>query len=169
MGTAHHLVYSVEMRSIVTLEIISLTTMTQITSLILRGYANDIPDELAQRLAPFQSQFSDLFTSLIATRLLGQGTINSSTLTSTSILNSTSSTYQEILDFLIDRPTAAQIINFKVSETSQSRLQTLLQKNCEAALTAAETAEIDLYEQLDTLIGFLKIRAYAELQVTPQN
>jgi arsenate reductase-like glutaredoxin family protein len=133
--------------------------MTQITI--------DIPDELAERLAPFQSQFSDLFTSLIATRLLGQSTIESSAPTST--LTSTSGTYQEILDFLIDRPTSAQIINFKVSEASQSRLQTLLEKNREAALTAAETAEIDLYEQLDTLIGFLKIRAYAALQATPQN
>jgi arsenate reductase-like glutaredoxin family protein len=146
-------------RSIVTAKIISLTTMTQITI--------DIPDELAQRLAPFQSQFSDLFTSLIATRLLGQNTIDRSTPTST--LTSTSGTYQEILDFLIDRPTSAQIINFKVSEASQSRLQTLLQKNREAALTAAETAEIDLYQQLDTLIGFLKIRAYTALQETPQN
>jgi hypothetical protein len=133
--------------------------MTQITI--------DIPDELAQRLAPFQSQFSDLFTSLIATKLLGQNTIESSTPTSN--LTSTSGTYQEILDFLIARPTSEQIINFKVSESSQSRLQTLLQKNREAALTAAETAEIDLYEQLDTLIGFLKIRAYAALQATPQN
>jgi arsenate reductase-like glutaredoxin family protein len=133
--------------------------MTQITI--------DIPDDLAQRLAPFQSQFSNLFTSLIATRLLEQSTIESSAPTST--LTSTSGTYQEILDFLIDRPTSAQIINFKVSEASQSRLQTLLQKNREAALTAAETAEIDLYEQLDTLIGFLKIRAYAALQATPQN
>ncbi len=141
--------------------------MTQITSLILRGYANDIPDELAQLLALFQSQFSDLFTSLIATRLLGQSTIDFSAPTST--LTSTSVTYQEILDFLIDRPTSEQIINFKVSEASQSRLQTLLQKNREAALTVAETAEIDLYEQLDTLIGFLKIRAYAALQATPQN
>jgi arsenate reductase-like glutaredoxin family protein len=133
--------------------------MTQITI--------NIPDELAQRLAPFQSQFSDLFTSLIATRLLGQSTIDSSTPTSN--LTSTSGTYQEILDFLIDRPTSEQIINFKVSKASQSRLQTLLQKNREAALTAAETAEINLYEQLDTLIGFLKIRAYNALQATPKN
>jgi hypothetical protein len=133
--------------------------MTQITI--------DIPDELAQRLAPFQSQFSDLFTSLIATRLLGQSTVDRSTPNAN--LTITSGTYQEILDFLIDRPTSVQIINFKVSEASQSRLQILLEKNRETALTAAETAEIDLYEQLDTLIGFLKIRAYAALQATPQN
>jgi hypothetical protein len=62
-----------------------------------------------------------------------------------------------------------QIINFKVSAASQSRLQTLLQKNREIALTTAETAEIDLYQQLDTLIGLLKIRAYAALQAMPQN
>jgi hypothetical protein len=122
----------------------------------------DIPDDLAQRLEPFQSQFSDLFTRLIATRLLEKPTIAPANPT-------TSGTYQEILDFLIDRPTSAQIINFKVSAASQSRLQTLLQKNREVALTAAETAEIDLYQQLDTLIGFLKIRAYAALQATPQN
>jgi hypothetical protein len=122
----------------------------------------DIPDDLAQRLAPFQSQFSDLFTRLIATRLLEQPTIDPAN-------PNTSGTYQEILDFLIDRPTSAQIINFKVSVASQSRLQTLLQKNREIALTVAETAEIDLYQQLDTLIGFLKIRAYAALQATPQN
>jgi hypothetical protein len=122
----------------------------------------DIPDDLAQRLAPFQSQFSDLFTRLIATRLLEQPTTDPAN-------PNTSGTYQEIIDFLIDRPTSAQIINFKVSAASQSRLQTLLQKNREIALTAAETAEIDLYQQLDTLISFLKVRAYAALQATPQN
>ena len=122
----------------------------------------DIPDDLAQRLATFQSQFSDLFTRLIATRLLEQPTIDPAN-------PNTSGTYQEILDFLIDRPTSAQIINFRVSAASQSRLQTLLQKNREVVLTAAETAEIDLYQQLNTLIGYLKIRAYATLQATPQN
>jgi hypothetical protein len=127
----------------------------------------DIPDDLAQRLAPFQSQLSDLFTRLIATTLLGQTTPDVSTSVPTSL--DTSVTYQEILDFLSDRPTSAQIINFKVSAASQSRLQTLLEQNREATLTAAETAEIDLYQQLDTLIGFLKIRAYSALQATPQN
>jgi arsenate reductase-like glutaredoxin family protein len=133
--------------------------MTQITI--------DIPDELAQRLAPFQSQFSDLFIRSIAAPLLEQNEIARSAPTNDVI--GTSGTYQEILDFLIDRPTSAQIINFKVSEASQSRLQTLLEKNRTAALTTAETTEIDLYEQLDTLIAFLKIRAYAALQATPQN
>jgi hypothetical protein len=61
----------------------------------------DIPDTLAQQLAPFQSQFSDLFTRLVATPLLGQ---------SLSALPSdkTVGTYQEILDFLVSRPTPEQ-------------------------------------------------------------
>ena len=38
------------------------------------------------------------------------------------------------------------------------------QKNKEAALTATETAELDLYEQLNNLIGLLKVRAFATLR-----
>jgi hypothetical protein len=125
----------------------------------------DIPDDLAQRLAPYQSQFSDLFTRLIATTLLGQQSPEQSTPT----LPNTSSTYQEILDFLIGQPTSEQIIGFKVSEKSQSRLQTLLQKNRETTLNPSESAELDLYEQLDTLIGLLKVRAYTTLNTAPQN
>lgn len=123
--------------------------MTQITI--------DIPDELARRLAPFHSQFSDLFTQSVATALLARPTPDQNT--STPNLLNNSGTYQEILDFLISQPTSEQIIGYKVSEASQSRLQTLLQKNRENALTPAETAELDLHEQLDELIGFLKIRA----------
>jgi hypothetical protein len=127
----------------------------------------DIPDDLAQQLAPFQSQFSSLFTRLIATTLLGQPTADQNTPAPN--LLSPSGTYQEILDFLINQPTSEQIIGFKVSEASQSRLQTLLQKNRDAALSAAETVELDLYEQLDTLIGFLKVRAYTTFNAAPQN
>jgi hypothetical protein len=115
----------------------------------------DIPDELAQQLAPFQGQFSELFTRLIAVPLLRP---------STPVSIAANSTYQEILDFLVSRPTSEQIVDFKVSEDSQNRLQLLLQKNKEAALTAAETAELDLYEQLNDLIGLLKVRAYGTVR-----
>ena len=127
----------------------------------------DIPDDLAQQLAPYQSQFSDLFTRLIATTLLSQQPPEQS-VPMPNLLNS-SSLYQEILDLLISQPTSEQIIGFKVSEASQSRLQTLLQKNRETALTPDETAELDLYEQLDTLMGLLKVRAYTALNSTPQH
>jgi hypothetical protein len=112
----------------------------------------DIPDELAQQLAPFQGQFSELFTRLIAAPLLRQNL---------PVSPPANSTYQEIIDFLASRPTSEQIVDFKVSENSHNRLQQLLQKNREAALTATETTELDLYEQLNYLIGLLKVRAFA--------
>lgn len=122
----------------------------------------DIPDELASQLTPYQSQFSELFTKLIAAPLLtDQGLIEESQNQKYSI---PLDLYQEILDFLISRPTSEQIVNFKVSESSQQRLKTLLQKNKENALTIAERAELDLHEQLDTLVGLLKIRAYGTSQ-----
>jgi hypothetical protein len=122
----------------------------------------DLPDDLAQRLASFQSQLADLFTRLIATPLLEQTTPKPP------VNLPNPSTYQEILDFLISRPTSEQIINFKISETSQTRLQILLKKNRQVLLIPLETAELDLYEQLDTLMGFLKIRAYTALSTPPQ-
>jgi hypothetical protein len=117
----------------------------------------DIPDALAQQLAPFQSQFSDLFTRLVATPLLGHSL-------SASPADKTVGIYQEFLDFLVSQPTPEQIVNFKVSEVSQSRLQMLLQKNRELNLTETETSELDLSEQLDTLMSFLKIRAHTALK-----
>ena len=119
--------------------------------------AIDIPDDLAQKLTPFQNQLSELFTQLVATPLFNQPSSGEST--AAPDLLSTSGVYQKILDFLISRPTSKQIIDFKVSEAAQNRLQVLLQKNRETTLTPSESAELDLYEQLDTFISFLKIRA----------
>ena len=76
----------------------------------------DIPDELAQQLAPYQSQFSELFTRLIATTLLNQQQLDLS-IPNPDLL-STSGIYQEILDFLISQSTSNQIIGFKVSEAA---------------------------------------------------
>lgn len=72
-------------------------------------------------------------------------------------------TYQEVLDFLVSQPTSAQILEYKVSESAQLRLQNLLEKNLESALSASETSELDLYEQLDSLMAMLKIRAYVAI------
>jgi hypothetical protein len=117
----------------------------------------EIPDDLAQRLAPFQNQLSELFTRLIATTLPGE----SSSRASLSTVSDLPSTYLEVLDFLVTSPTPEQLLNFKVSEQSQARLQALLQKNRDISLTPSEMAELNLYEQLDALMTLLKARAYA--------
>lgn len=118
----------------------------------------EIPDDLAQQLAPFQNQLSELFTRLIVTILPSEKSPSLELPTTTEL----PLTYLETLDFLATRPTCEQLLTFKVSEQSQKRLQTLLQKNRDRSLNPSEKAELDVYEQLDALMSLLKVRAYAE-------
>ncbi len=123
----------------------------------------EIPDELAQRLAPYKNKISEIFANLVNTSSLLEK--------STEILDVSSTpsptelpTYLEIIDFLVNRPTSEQIANFKVSERSQERLRELLQKNRDLNLISSEVAELNLYEQLDTLMTMMKVRAYASIK-----
>ena len=123
----------------------------------------EIPDELAQRLAPYKNQISEIFANLVNTSSLLEK--------STEILDVSSTpsptelpTYLEIIDFLVNRPTSEQIANFKVSERSQERLRELLQKNRDLNIISSEVAELNLYEQLDTLMTMMKVRAYASIK-----
>jgi hypothetical protein len=118
----------------------------------------EVSDELAQRLEPFQGQLSQLFTRLISDTLPG---MTASELGLTAVAVEPPVTYQEVLDFLVSQPTSDQILGYKVSESAQMRLQTLLEKNREAALSVSETSELNLYEQLDSLMTMLKVRSYA--------
>ena len=117
----------------------------------------EISDELAQRLAPFQSQISEIFTRLITTSLPEEPIPNHEVAICQEF--SGSPTYLEVLDFLVNSPTSEQITNFKVSERSQTRLRELLQKNHDTNLIPSEVAELNLYKQLDTLMTMMKIRA----------
>lgn len=125
----------------------------------------EIPDDLAQRLIPFQDQLSELFTRLIVTTLPGESSASSRLLTTAELPD----TYLEVLDFLVTRPTFEQLLAFKASEQSQVRLQTLLQKNRDASLSSLETAELNVYEQLDALMTLLKVRAYAATRTAPSS
>lgn len=122
----------------------------------------EVPDEFAQRLEPFQDQFSELFTRFMAATVLS--TPSESMNLSVDATASPPKTYQEVLDFLISRPTSQDIVGFKVSEQCQARLQTLLQKNRDAGLSLEEKSELDLYEQLNNLMGLLKARAFVCLK-----
>lgn len=68
--------------------------------------------------------------------------------------------YQEVLDFLIKRPTPEEIIAFKVSPQAQSRLEELLERNRSTTLNSMEFAELDVYEQLEHMMILLKARAF---------
>jgi hypothetical protein len=121
----------------------------------------EIPDELAQRLAPYKNQISEIFTNLVNTSLR-EKVIDKLDISSTPSPTELP-TYLEIIDFLVNRPTSEQIATFKVSDRSQTRLRELFQKNRDINLISSEAAELNLYEQLDTLMTMMKIRAYAAM------
>jgi hypothetical protein len=114
-----------------------------------------IPDELASRLEPLRDRLPELLLQLIETSSKTPSTVPERTASATE----PPSVYAEVLDFLIKRPTPQEIAAFKVSLQAQERLRTLLEKNQEATLTAEETAELDVYEQLEHLMLLLKARA----------
>lgn len=114
-----------------------------------------IPDELAERLEPLQSRLPQLLWLLLdadVQQTNEQPKVNAQTV-------EISEVYQEVLDFLIKRPTPEEIIAFKVSSQVQMQLEALLEKNRSASLTQMELAQLDVYEQLEHLMILLKTRA----------
>nr|MDZ8058419.1 hypothetical protein [Nostoc sp. EkiNYC01] len=114
-----------------------------------------IPDELAERLEPLQSRLPQLLWLLLdadVRQTSEQPKVNAQTV-------EISEVYQEVLDFLIKRPTPEEIIAFKVSSQAQMQLEVLLEKNRSASLTQMELAQLDVYEQLEHLMILLKARA----------
>jgi hypothetical protein len=117
-----------------------------------------VPDELAQRLEPFRDRLPELLTLAVETIL--PSTSSSDLLPSVANPTDTPIAYAEVLDFLITRPTPQKIVAFKVSAEAQERIRTLLDKNREGRLTEIETAELDLYEQLEHMMILLKAKAH---------
>ncbi|MEH2210635.1 hypothetical protein [Nostoc sp.] len=118
-----------------------------------------IPDELAERLEPLQNRLPELLWRLldiVNVPITIEPKVNSETTNIPAV-------YQEVIDFLIKGPKPEQIINFKVSFQSQTRLQELLEKNRSATLSQMELAELDVYEQLEHLMILLKARAYSAI------
>lgn len=68
------------------------------------------------------------------------------------------------IDFLINRPTPEEIMNFKATTHQNERLEFLLQKNREATLTDEEEREIQYSLKANHYVTMAKIRAYGELR-----
>jgi hypothetical protein len=118
-----------------------------------------VPDELAQRLEPYRNRLPELLIRAVENILPS----TSSTDLLPSVANPTDApvAYAEVLDFLVTRPTPQEIVAFKVSAEAQERIRTLLDKNRDGRLTETETAELDLYEQLEHMMILLKAKAHA--------
>ena len=115
-----------------------------------------ISDELAQRLEPLQNRLPELLWQLLDVANLPTNISKTVQTEPTDI----PLVYQEVLDFLIKRPTPEDIIVFKVSPQAQSRLEELLERNRSATLNSMELAELDVYEQLEHMMILLKARAF---------
>lgn len=115
-----------------------------------------VSDELAQRLEPLQNRLPELLWQLLDFANLPTNISKTVQTEPTDI----PLVYQEVLDFLIKRPTPEEIIAFKVSSQAQSRLEELLSRNRSTTLNSMELAELDVYEQLEHMMILLKARAF---------
>jgi hypothetical protein len=128
-------------------------------SLAMAVLTIDVPDELMQRLKPFQDRLPALLTLLVGA-IPSEAEVANVPLDGARVTE-TPLAYVEVFDFLLTRPTPQDIVAFKVSAAAQARIQTLLDKNREEVLSDTEAAELDVYEQLEHLMIMLKAKAYA--------
>jgi hypothetical protein len=93
-----------------------------------------ISDELAQRLEPLQNRLPELLWQLLDVVNLQT---TSEPIVKTGVVD-IPAVYQEVIDFLIKRPTPEEIIAFKVSPQAQDQLEVLLAKNRSATIRPME-------------------------------
>jgi len=121
----------------------------------------EIPDELAGQLAPFKNRLSQIVTfSLDWMGHSEKSRLGSST---------SSSVLTEFIGFLATGPSQTDIIDFKVSQLTQDRLEELLDRNREGDLTPYEKSELDSFSYINHLIILLKAQARAVLSSSKEN
>lgn len=118
----------------------------------------EVPDELANRLTPVRNQLPLLLA--VALELVGGPGDGPALSDPTALI------VAEIIEFLAQGPTSSEILAFKVSRQAQDRLEELLDKNREGALTPQEKAELDTNQQINHLLILLKARARAAVAST---
>ena len=72
--------------------------------------------------------------------------------------------YDDLLDYLVERATASEILAFKASDQAEERARYLLDQNNAGKLTASEQLELEQMLYFDRKISVLKARAAAELK-----
>lgn len=112
----------------------------------------EVPDELAARINEARGILPELISDA-----LEPDTADKTALTLKAAANHP--VYREMMDFLASSPTPQQIIAYKVSPSSQERLEELLEKNREYRLTEEESVELDVYELVEHSMIRLKAKA----------
>jgi hypothetical protein len=116
-----------------------------------------ISEAVAERLEPVRDRLPALLQQ-IAQALPHDATLAELSL-KLSQAETASPAYTEVLDFLMTSPGPQEIVAFKISPATQTRLGELLEKNREEELTDLEQAELDAFEQIEHVMVLLKARA----------
>ena len=119
----------------------------------------EVPDELAHQLRPIQKHLPELLS--LAVDLFPQESFRA---TPHSPINDPT---QEILDFLVSKPTPEQILGFKCSPSVQAHLDELLEKNAQGILNEEEEGELDVYQQINHF--FILLKAHARTRLVTNN
>lgn len=109
----------------------------------------EVPQELAVRLRPFNKQLP---------RIIELG-LREWTATSQPGFEGAS----EVLEFLAKLPSPEETLALQPSETLQSRVGSLLEKNRSSRLTAEEEREWEQYQYLEHLVRIAKAQALLRL------
>jgi hypothetical protein len=81
------------------------------------------PDKLAQRLEPLQDRLLELLTELV--EVLSPRPISTDIVSLVFQPTDAPLAYEEVLDFLLNRPAPEEIVAFKVSPAAQARIRAL--------------------------------------------
>lgn len=112
----------------------------------------DVPEELAAKLEELRPHLPALLDEIL------NGGSGERVLVDIGVAPSRQ-VFDEMIGFLVSDPTREQIIAYKISDTAQTRLAELLDKNREDGLTEVESAELDLFESVDHLMSLLMAKA----------
>jgi len=73
--------------------------------------------------------------------------------------------YSEFIDFLVENMTPEKVLAFQASPELKDRVAELVHKQKTTGLSRVETAELEQYVGLETLMGAAKARARRKLLV----
>jgi hypothetical protein len=112
----------------------------------------NIPETLAERLLPVQDQLPRIL-ELRLRRLRVP--------TSPDYMDA-----NDVLEFLASLPSPQEILMLRPTESLQTRIDTLLEKNRTEGLTANEREEWEQYQYLEHLVRMAKARAYQKAHLS---
>jgi hypothetical protein len=110
----------------------------------------DLPDEVISQLQPFEDKLPQILA-------LGLRELNA-------ISAEGFSGIPEVLEFLASLPTNEAIVALRPSESLQTQISTLLEKNRTVGLTSAEEHLWQSYEYLEHIVRMAKARALLKLK-----